>query len=105
MIEYATEIGLGGLFALFLVREFLNYTSASQKKKSNCSEDPRYRELLQKVDRLYEMHKVYDQDGAPIWYRKRMVEDKINKIYHSIGNLQQALLAIHEALRKISEAK
>jgi len=95
-MDYLTEIGIGGLFALFLVREFLSYSKTQQEKKSKCEDDPRYRELEKKIERLYEMHRVYDQDGAPIWYRKRATEERIN-------NLQQATLALHEAMKKLLE--
>lgn len=101
MMEYFAELGLGGIVALFLVREFLNYSSAVKKKK--CEDDPRYRELEKKIERLYEMHRVTDQDGAPIWYRKAATDQKIEKILHAINNVQQALMAINEAVRKLSE--
>lgn len=101
-MEYLVEIGVGGLFALFLVREFLSYSKSQQDKKNKC-DDPRYRELEKKIERLYEMHRVYDQDGAPIWYRKRVTEDRVDKIYHSINNLQQATMALHEAMKKLME--
>lgn len=100
--EYITEIGLGGLFALFLVREFLAFakTNGKQREQQNSQE---YRELKAKVERLYEMHRVFDEDGAPIWYRKKITEERIEKMYHSLNNLSQALLSMHEALKKVSE--
>jgi hypothetical protein len=101
MMDYFAEIGLGGVVALFLVREFLNYSATVKKKK--CEDDPRYRELEKKIERLYEMHRVTDQDGSPIWYRKTSTEQKIEKIVHAVNNIQQALMALNEALRKISE--
>jgi len=102
-MDYITEIGIGGLFALFLVREFLSYSKTQQGKKEKCEDDPRYRELEKKIERLYEMHRVYDQDGAPIWYRKRVTEERVDKIYHSLNNMRQALMAMHEAIKKIAE--
>jgi len=101
-MDYLLELGIGGIFALFLVREFLAYT-AKNKKKDCSTEDERFRQLEKKIERLYEMHQVFDENGAPIWYRKKLTEIRVDKTYHVLNNLQQSQLAIYELIKKISE--
>jgi len=104
MTEYLTELGIGGIFALILVREFLRYTEQNNaKKKSHCLTEERLREIERQINQLYEMHKVYDKDGAPIWYRKTAEFETLLKVEHGVNNLRQVAQALTQAVTVLNQ--
>lgn len=105
-MEYLAELGIGGIFALILVREFLRYTEQqSSKKKSNCLTEERLREIERQINQMYEMHRVFDKDGAPIWYRKTAELETLFKIEHGVNNLRQVTQALTQAVKVLNQKR
>jgi len=75
------QLGVGGIFAVLIIREFVNLMT-KMKGKSNGNGNSSDSQILKdvrlttadtndKVKGLYSMHSKTDNDGIPVWYMPR----------------------------------
>ena len=93
-----TQIGIGGIFAILVIREVLNFLGKKKDSPSSaktCEFDKETKDLLFKlknqVDDLYKWHDQRDADGVPVWYIRRSLEEAIVKLAASQESLADCI--------------
>lgn len=100
-----TQLGVGGLVAVLLVREVLNFL----KQRRNDKDGVDLQRLAQQVTDLYQWHSVVDGEGVKVWYVRRSLEEAIRDLSANIRAqtevLQQVLLESRETRRDLERLK
>ncbi|PIR17593.1 MAG: hypothetical protein COV46_03540 [Deltaproteobacteria bacterium CG11_big_fil_rev_8_21_14_0_20_49_13] len=81
MMNTVTELGVGGIFAVLVIREVLNFLRI---RKNGGYPDRKFSEMYNWVEDLWNWHNVTDNDGVKIWYVRRSLEDAIRKLSDNI---------------------
>ena len=87
MEDQLLQVGAGGMFALFVLREVFSFLKERMRAQNNTLIDIMARE----VHELHEWHAVTDEDGVKIWYLRRSLENAIEKLTNNL-DLQTQLL-------------
>lgn len=85
MDQTLTQLGIGGILALLILKEVFTFLRAVKDKK-NCKSGQN--ELCYKcfdlIKKIYDMHNQKDSDGVYIWYVRRSLEEAMNKLAENI---------------------
>ena len=104
MIEYATQIGVGGVFVLLTLQMVFNFLKPKKStvvkfpesiEKSFSSVSKKIHEMhemkqdinksIRQTDELYRWHNVTDQNGTPVWYVKQDLGKSVDKLADAIN--------------------
>lgn len=105
-MEHLTEIGIGGIFAILVLREVFNFL---QKKKTNGYNDVQFhRELGTKVNEiksltkeLHKWHSVTDMEGVPVWYVRKSLEKSIGELATNIKEQTDIIRRVGNELKDL----
>jgi len=89
MDDLIAQVGVGGIFAVLVIREVLNFLT----KRNGADKDKggkldrvilaALQEMKPKLDELHKWHDQRDQDGVPVWYIRRSLEEAVDKLAES----------------------
>ena len=104
MAHSLTEMGIGGVFALMVLREVFSFLKA---KRANPEDkmgelDKKIDKILKQTDDLWQWHSVTDSDGVKLWYLKPSLEKTIGSLADNIGRQTQVLQGM---LNEIKDSK
>lgn len=89
MDDMMTQLGVGGILAILMVREVLNFLKSKQPTQNG--ETQRLFVKLDQVTRhvadLHKWHDKTDEDGVPVWYIRRSFEDAVEKLADAVTQL------------------
>ncbi len=84
------DLGVGATFSLIIIKMVFDFVKGRKRNG-----DDGYKEIEKikavsydiknKLDDLHEWHNVRDNDGVPIWYVRRSLEEAINKLADNIA--------------------
>ena len=87
------------IFIILLIREMITFAKAIRNNGKTKPADSSA--LLRKIDtgvrELIEMHDVRDEDGVPVWYVRKSLED-------AVQNTSQCVSAIMSNLEKLTDS-
>ena len=93
-----SEIGVGGIFAVLMVKEVLNFLRY-RKNGDRRACDPHIKDMHKRIEDLWNWHNVTDNDGVKIWYVRRSLEEAIKKLSENIDVQTKALQEIVTEIR------
>ncbi len=84
------ELGTGAVFLLIVIKLALDFIKGRKRDDNgNSKEIEKVKmvvyELRDQLNDLHEWHNVRDNDGVPIWYVRRSLEEAINKLAENIA--------------------
>ena len=79
-MDTLTQIGVGGIFAILILREVFAFLHRREAKNGT-------KEWVGKIDKMFDWQNVFDDEGVPIWYVRKSLEEAIRKLSSSIGVL------------------
>lgn len=96
-----TQIGIGGIIALLVLREVFGFLRGRNGSGKITSDDlRRIRKALEQIHDLWEWHNVSDADGVKLWYVRRSLEESMDQLSKNISKQTEVL---SEMLRSINE--
>lgn len=87
MDDQLLQVGAGGMFALFVLREVFSFLKERMRTQSNTVLDL----MAKQIHELHEWHAVTDEDGVKIWYLRRSLENAIDKLTNNLDVQTQLL--------------
>lgn len=97
MESAVTQLGIGGIFAILVIREVLGFLKGRKEVACYTNED---RKML--AD-LHDWHNRKDDDGVYVWYVRRSLEDAINSMADSQRQLAASISKLCEVERQQTE--
>ena len=99
------QLGVGGLFALFILREVFSFL----KEKTRCQGNKTIDNMAKQINDLHEWHNVIDVDGVKVWYVRRSLEGAIEKLTNTLDTqtllLRELVTSLQETRRDIEETR
>ena len=99
------QLGVGGLVALLIIREVLNFLKQRRDDKGGVD----LQHLAQQVSELYQWHSVVDSEGVKVWYIRRCLEEVIRELSANIRAqtkvLQELVLEQRDTRRDLERLK
>lgn len=87
MEDQLLQVGAGGMFALFVLREVFSFLKERMRTQNNSQLDL----IAREVHEMYEWHAVTDEDGVKVWYVRRSLENALEKLSHTLDAQTQLL--------------
>lgn len=87
MDDQLLQVGAGGMFALFVLREVFSFLKERLRTQNNTLLDL----MAKQIHELHEWHAVTDEDGVKIWYLRRSLENAIEKLTSNLDMQTQLL--------------
>lgn len=106
MSELIVQIGVGGIFAILVLREvfgFLGRYRGGNHKENIERRIGGVHERMWKVDKLYDWHNARDEEGVPVWYVRKSLEQAIKNLSSSIDVLQESIREQNLFINKMIE--
>lgn len=106
------QVGVGGTFALLVIREVFGFVKYLKNNKSNQKEreDDQGADLprmARQIDDLHQWHSLTDEEGVKIWYVRRSLEEALRELSSNIRAqtevLQGLVLESRETRKKVEE--
>jgi len=108
-----TQLGVGGIFALLIIREVLGFLSKRKDRgngngKAAMTETVQsdlfqlLREINEGTRELVRLHDVKDEDGVPVWYVRKSLERQIEQLVTGVAQLTNAIAQQVKALEGLS---
>lgn len=94
MEESLTQLGLGGLVAIMVIREVLSFLS--RKSNSFTMED------RHQLRDLHQWHSLTDDEGVKVWYVRRSLEEAVVRLADSIEKFGEAQRSERDVLKEIA---
>jgi hypothetical protein len=79
-----TQLGIGGLTAVLVIREVLTFLRDRRNSQGNDDNDANLSTLCQQVGELHQWHSVTDGNGVKVWYVRRSLEEAIRELATNI---------------------
>ena len=109
------QLGVGGVFALLVIRTVFDFLSKQREKKSNGNGSSisaaamndmftLNRSILSFVEDLHKWHDVKDEDQVPVWYVRKSLERLIGELGKSVNGMTRAIEDQTEAFKAMVEA-
>lgn len=103
MTNEILQLGAGGAVAYIIIREVFTFLN---KRRNSCN-GKAMKLLMSQVRDLYDWHNRRDNEGVPVWYVRKSLEDAVSKLAENIGTQTQVLQNIatlqNETRRDISD--
>jgi len=77
MVDGIEQLTLGGVVAVLVIREVLDFLRDHRNNKKNDKPDG---EMHQQLHDLWAWHDVRDEDGIPVWYMRRSLETALTSL-------------------------
>ena len=94
---------IGGMVALsmFIVKLFDYWLDQKRAKNANgeCPLEDDLAEMKSQVKTLYDLHNKTDQDGVPVWYVRRSLEEAIRDLSTNISKQNELFTALISEIR------
>jgi len=114
-LSVLTQLGVGGIFALMILDRV--FVFLNKKKNGKICADNNIPEITRiihawdekiwdhflKQERLFEMHTRVDDDGVPLWYRRKSLDEAMLKLAENIEVQTGVLKSLIEGQREIKE--
>lgn len=112
MNELITQLGVGGIFAVLVIRSYIELTKAMKNGKAgkevNSVPPQLYRDIKNvtddtndKIKGLYSMHSKTDSDGLPVWYFPRSIVKAQERIASSVEQTTVHLKSLADSIEKL----
>jgi hypothetical protein len=87
-MEDATSLGFGVAIAFLVIKELFVIIKKQMDNRDPSSFVSRHETKLavKQIDQLWNWHNKTDQDGVPVWYVRKSLEDVIYKLSENIEN-------------------
>lgn len=99
------QLGVGGLFAILVLREVFSFL----KERTRCQNNKPFEKMVKQIDELHQWHDVTDDDGVRVWYVRRSLEGAIEKLTHTLDAqtllLRELVLSLQETRKDIEETR
>jgi len=114
MNEALTQLGVGGIFAILVIRSFIELTKAMKNKNGNgtggheqiCQDTKKLAiDTNDKVKTLHSMHGKTNPDGLPVWYFPQSFVQDQKEIAKAQADTAMHMKAIADTVRKLDDAK
>ena len=109
MEDQLLSLGVGGLLVVIVLREVFSFLKDRKPDGANDTAAERIEktlklayEIKEMSSDLWEVHNVRDQDGVPVWYIRRGLEESIEKLAEAITVMSQNSGAQTIALEQIA---
>lgn len=84
-MEELTGIGVGGIFAVLVIREVFTFVKGRQHNHGPMNGslgriEAKVDTIMSKTAQLHQWHAVTDQDGVPVWYVRRSMERAVDRM-------------------------
>jgi hypothetical protein len=79
MEDAFTQIGVGGIFALLVIKSVFDFVS----KRKNGNVD--FAKMSHRIEALWELHDRRDRDGVPVWYTRQSMEETVQALRIAIA--------------------
>lgn len=99
MPDILLQLGVGGIFAILVLREVFGYLQRKEAKNGRTGS----REWVWKLEKLYDWHNALDDEGVPIWYVRKSLEEGIKTLTASIDTLHTAIREQNSLLDRMIE--
>lgn len=105
------QLGVGGIFAILVIREVLNFlksrtaTVSESPSPSSCltlEEHKLIRQMHEWTRDLYNWHNVSDEEGVKIWYVRKSLEDVVDRLATTIEKLSEVQRAEFDVLKEMA---
>jgi hypothetical protein len=75
------------------------------KVEKNISEtDALLKRVAKESEKLLEMHNVRDEDGVPVWYVRRSMDDSLKTLSNGVGDLNNLLIKMHDSQNELRKS-
>ena len=113
MDDALLQLGVGGIFALMIIKEVFNFLSkrnggskanlddSTISRKVSKDLSPKVDESLHILRDLHEWHSKTDEDGVKVWYVRRSLERTIDDLSDAIKAQNELLQEQTRALRDV----
>jgi len=98
--ELLMQLGVGGIFTVLVLREVFAYL---QRKEGKNGEPPGSQKWKWKIDKLYDWHNALDDEGVPIWYVRKSLEEAIKTLTSSINTLHASIREQNALINRMIE--
>lgn len=105
MEQQLLQLGVGGLFAILVIREVFSFL----KERTRCQNNKQLERMAHQIHELHQWHDVTDEDGVRVWYVRRSLEQAIEKLTLTLDAQTQLLreltMSLQETRRDIDEMR
>ena len=118
-MDYVAQLGVGGIFAILVIREVISFLQAREDKKNGTARGvpdcagpviaqlAKISETMRLIGEqmkatgehcsdLHKWHNVKDRDGMPIWYYRRSMEEAIDRLHTGISKQTDVLVLLSQ---------
>lgn len=100
-----TSLGFGVAISFLVIKELFVIVKKQMDNRDPAGAVSRYetKAAIKQIDQLWHWHNKTDQDGVPVWYVRKSLEDVIYKLSENIENqnkLMESNTRILESLVK-----
>lgn len=93
-LAFLKEFGIAGMIIIavgYLVEKVLQYRSKPTESQARDDYRKRLDEMADQVKQLYDWHDRMDDDGVPVWYVRKSLENAIAELVVAINKQSQLL--------------
>jgi len=94
------QLGAGGVFAIFILKEVFNFLKTMKKP---VSEDDQLQRIEDMVKKMHDLHNVVDEDGVPVWYVRKSMEASLTSLDKTITRLSSIMDSHYKILERIED--
>lgn len=107
MDDILTQLGVGGIFVILVLREVFSFISRLKAKGDTPAKDELTalaRDIKLRIDELYKWHDVRDEDQVPVWYLRKSFERELVQLRGALDKLQQATQQHAESVGRLVDS-
>ena len=105
--DLVTQLGVGGIFAIIILREVFGFLAKKRDKNGSSTAQTDMFTLLRAIEggtaELVRLHDVKDEDGVPVWYVRKSLERQIERLVVGVAGMTKAVETQTEVLEKLAE--
>ena len=100
-MEALTQLGVGGIFAVLVIRSVLDFLAKREATKNGGARGTtsthgmmatqQLNDLVRQVRELHEWHAKEDDDGVKVWYVRKSLEQSIARLADAAEQQTRAL--------------
>lgn len=114
MNEVLTQLGVGGIFAVLVIRSFVELVKAMKNGKNGGGLKSSDSQLIQdtkalsidtndKVKTLHSLHSKTNPDGLPVWYFPQSIVQDQKEIAKSQADTAMHMKSIAESMKTLEQ--